>query len=284
MFPPKTILFPVDFSAASKTASGLIAATAAHFGARLLLLHVVQLPPAWYGDAAGVAFDPAMDLEDDRAEKHRALSKLLVEAQNLEVAQYVSYGDPAQCIVEVAQDQRVDLVMMPSRGCGALRRFLLGSVTAKVLHDAECPVWTDVHLQAEQAPASSGPILCAVDLRPEDVPAIVWAAEFADSWGVELRLVHAVPWHEHGAAESAALRNALDEARTVVAKLEQAANIEAPVTIMPGKPAEVVHRTALKYDAGTIVIGEGSLHKLMGRLRTSAYAIIREAPCPVVRV
>ena len=284
MFPPKTILFPVDFSAASKTASGAIAATAAHFGARLLLLHVVQLPPSWYGDAAGVAFDPAMELEDGRAEKHRALSKLLEQTQNLEVAQHVSYGDPAQCILELAHDEHVDLIMMPSRGCGALRRFLLGSVTAKVLHDAECPVWTDVHLDVEPAPVSVGPILCAVDLRPEVVPAIVWAAQFAESWGVDLRLVHAVPWHEHGAAESAALRCILDDARNGVARLEQAANIKAPVTIMPGKAAEVVHHAALKYDAGTIVIGEGSLHKLMGRLRTSAYAIIREAPCPVVRV
>jgi len=54
--------------------------------------------------------------------------------------------------------------------------------------------------------------------------------------------------------------------------------------IKPGSVAEVLHEAALKYAANLIVIGQGSLHKLMGRLRTSAYAIIREAPCPVVRV
>ena len=50
------------------------------------------------------------------------------------------------------------------------------------------------------------------------------------------------------------------------------------------KNPEVLREAALKYAANLVVIGQGSLHKLMGRLRTSAYAIIREAPCPVVRV
>ncbi len=39
---------------------------------------------------------------------------------------------------------------MPTHGYGPFRRFILGSVTAKVLHDADCPVWTGVHL--EEAP------------------------------------------------------------------------------------------------------------------------------------
>jgi len=52
--------------------------------------------------------------------------------------------------------------MMPTHGLGGFRRFLLGSVTAKVLHDADCPVWTGVHL--ERAPHSkqlSSGISCA---------------------------------------------------------------------------------------------------------------------------
>jgi nucleotide-binding universal stress UspA family protein len=41
-------------------------------------------------------------------------------------------------------------VDLPTHGLGAFRRSLIGSITAKVLHDAECPVWTGVHLA--QAP------------------------------------------------------------------------------------------------------------------------------------
>jgi len=54
-------------------------------------------------------------------------------------------GDPAECIVRVAQENAVDLIVMPTHAHGRFRRFLLGSVTAKVLHDTDCPVLTGVH-------------------------------------------------------------------------------------------------------------------------------------------
>jgi hypothetical protein len=57
--------------------------------------------------------------------------------------------------------------MMPSYGLGFFRPSLLGSVTAKVLHDVGCPVWTSVH--AEEAPPleriGCTKVLCAIDLR-----------------------------------------------------------------------------------------------------------------------
>ena len=56
--------------------------------------------------------------------------------------------------------------MMPTHGRGPFRRFVLGSVTAKVLHDAPCPVWTSAHLDENSTPMPSNlsNILCAVDL------------------------------------------------------------------------------------------------------------------------
>ena len=58
-------------------------------------------------------------------------------------------GDPAKKIICFARETEIDLIMMPTRGGGTFRRFLLGSVTAKVLDDATCPVWTDAHLDQE---------------------------------------------------------------------------------------------------------------------------------------
>ncbi|MGA8595805.1 MAG: universal stress protein [Bryobacteraceae bacterium] len=48
-----------------------------------------------------------------------------------------SRGDPAAAIVKCAQAEQVDLIMMPTHGYGPYRKFLLGSVTAKVLHDSD---------------------------------------------------------------------------------------------------------------------------------------------------
>lgn len=282
MFQLKTVLFPVDFSDACKAASEEVAATAAHFGAKLLLFHVVHIQQVWYGDAVG--YSAVVDMSEVMDSRRLALSEVLRDRDDLEIRRVVACGDPAQAIVEYARKEAVDLVMMPSRGCGPFRRFLLGSVTAKVLHDVECPVWTDTHQQQYEPREPGRSVVCAVDLRPEMVPALQWAAKFSRSGEADLRLVHAIPWYEDGHGEAASLRHVVDDARNAIERLEQQAGVEAPVLIKPGSVAEVLREAALKYAANLIVIGQGSLHKVMGRLRTSAYAIIREAPCPVVRV
>jgi hypothetical protein len=46
-----------------------------------------------------------------------------------------------------------DLIMMPTYGMGSFRRHLIGSVTAKVLHDVACPVWTAAHVETQRAPS-----------------------------------------------------------------------------------------------------------------------------------
>ena len=84
-------------------------------------------------------------------------------------------GDPAIEIVRAAHEGNFDLIVMPTHGYGPFRRFVLGSVTAKVLHDADCPVLTGAHL-ADLNPATPiffRNIVCAVDLGPQSGQALV---------------------------------------------------------------------------------------------------------------
>jgi nucleotide-binding universal stress UspA family protein len=53
---------------------------------------------------------------------------------------------------------------------------------------------------------------------------------------------------------------------------------------MGGSVDRVVHRAAVGHDADLIIIGRGTLQKPLGRLRSAAYSIIREAPCPVISI
>ena len=68
----------------------------------------------------------------------------------------VAEGDPGSRIVEAARASGFDLIMMPSRGRGTFRSALLGSVTAKVLHDAECAVWTAAHTETPETSRIDG--------------------------------------------------------------------------------------------------------------------------------
>ena len=79
--------------------------------------------------------------------------------------------------------------MMPTHGRGPFRRFVLGSVTAKVLHDTPCPVWTSAHLDVERAPtpANMANILCAVDLDDTGTHTLRYAGNFARRIGHNLR-------------------------------------------------------------------------------------------------
>ena len=192
------ILFPVAFSERCRGAARYAGALACHFHAELVLLHVVAPPPSIFGGPEAVAY-PA-DLFDGMLDKSKAdLEAFLAEElQGLNVTRVVLEGDPARTIIQYAHAERFDLIVMPTHGYGPFRRFLLGSVTAKVLHDADCPVWTGPHM--EQAPAreslSLRQIVCAVDLGPRSQAIVDWRLEWRTSsnrtWPSFMPFLH--PW------------------------------------------------------------------------------------------
>jgi nucleotide-binding universal stress UspA family protein len=213
---------------------------------------------------------------------------LAPDPPGLKVRRMVLQGDPSRTIVNLAHDEGADIITMPTHGYGPFRRFILGSNTAKVLHDADCPVWTGVHL--EQAPAvASIPfrnIMCAVDLGPQSSRTLDWAAWLAREFGARLGVVHStagVPdlgddpeWQWRKETRAAAGRELF--------RLLDGVGAEADLSIEAGEPAQVICSAAARVAADVLVIGRGSAAGVFGRLRTNAYAIIRQSPCPVVSV
>jgi nucleotide-binding universal stress UspA family protein len=282
------ILFPVDFSERCTAAASQVADVARHFNAELTVLHVVQAGPLWYGKLAAAELEALVDPEEIRKERQLTLDSYLQENfQRLaKVEEVVEKGEPVQVITEYARKEGIDLIMMPTHGYGPFRRFLLGSVTAKVLHDAECPVWTDVHQEDSFARADCDSVICAVDLRPESVPSIQWAAGYAASFGAQLTLVHAIPAiaGPMRPEESRFRAYLIESARECIAGLQGSAGTQARVCIEGGKISEVIRNAAFHRVANVVVIGQGCMHETLGRLRSNAYTIVRESPCPVVRV
>ena len=103
----------------------------------------------------------ARDNQGGREKKDQSLGR---ELQGLAIRRVLAEGDAAWAIMETAQEKKADLIMMPSYG-HTFSQFLLGSVTAKVLHGTECPVWTDAHVEVSPVQQFSiRHILCAIDL------------------------------------------------------------------------------------------------------------------------
>jgi len=284
----KSILFPMDFSTRCCGAAPYVESMAVRFGAKVTMISVAQ--PFFYtgmGDPGG----PVMVDTDEilRELKERLDSALLREFSHLEVERIAELGDPAQVIVQFAKTSKADLIMMPTHGYGPFRSLLLGSVTAKVLHDAECPVWTAAHM--EDPPArehvSVRAILCAIDGTPKSIPLMKYAAEIASSCGATLRLAHVIPGVESWPARQVDRQFEEEmrlEARKTIEAMQKTAGVEVPMCVAVGDVAEGVREEARRHGADLIVIGRGVLHETLGRLRTHSYGVIRHSPCPVLSV
>lgn len=282
------ILLPVDFSERSMGAARYAKNLARHFQSELILLHVLT-PPHYEFGALEIAGSMLAELYVTRsAQVQKELDGFLAaELAGLEVRRVLLEGDAAKKIVEFAEAEGVGLIVMPTHGYGHFRRFILGSITAKVLHDADCPVWTGVHLEDApvEAPERVAEIVCAVDLGPQSCRALSWATAIQQKLGGRLTLLH-VPVCATGGLrpENGGQTELKAQLRAEIERLCDKVRAPAEMLVEPGDPPVVVCAVAQRLHADLLVIARGSARGVFGRLRTNAYAIIRQSPCPVVSV
>ncbi len=275
----KKILFPVDFSESSLGATRYVEFFAGRFEAEIMLLHAV---------AMGERTLPEELLPQRKAELDAFMAEELKYFTTHRVCEIED--DPAAAIVTEAREWGADLVMMPTHGLGFFRRHLLGSVTAKVLHDLTCPVWTSVH--AEKAPPLEAihcrRVLCAVALDACSRHVLEWAAWLADHCDAKLGIVYATQALDTSMSswtiEEEYNRQVSADAAKRIAALQAEAGTSAEVIVAPGKVETVVAGAAKDLDADLLVIGRHNAEGVAGQLFQSAYAILREAPCPVVSI
>ena len=272
------ILFPIDFSDRCKQVAPSVKALASRHQARVTLMHVVQIPAGWYGGMDG-GYPIMFDVEEMKNDARRELTSFYAAVEgpgpDRDIQTFVSHGDAGYAIVQQASESNVDLIMMPTHGYGRFRRLLLGSVTSQVLHDAQCAVWTAAHTEETSLlnHINCRNILCAVDDTEKSLPLIRRAAELARELTASLTLVHAVP-----------LLLDPEIAQKGIAALQAAAGTKLRVSVAPGNVSDVVREAAVHHATDLIVIGRGRSKERFGGLRTNAYAIIRDSPCPVLTV
>ncbi|HVP68889.1 MAG TPA: universal stress protein [Anaeromyxobacteraceae bacterium] len=135
----KRILVAVDGSEPSMRAARMAADVALRFGARITLAYVVPrllLPPDVYG------LTVAEVEREQRAHADTLVHQALLQlgGTGVEVETSVLSGPPAESLAEAAQGPDVDLVVVGSRGIGAVKRMLLGSVSDRLVHICPKPI------------------------------------------------------------------------------------------------------------------------------------------------
>jgi nucleotide-binding universal stress UspA family protein len=139
----KTILLPVDFSEHSKNAVSHAKHLAAAYKARLILLHVIEesIHPSFYvtGQTTMATWFPEI-----RSVCQREMTRMLESSPGPKVQAelHIVEGRAAHQIIEFTKEQSVDLIVISTHGLTGIERFLLGSVTEKVVRAVRCPVFT----------------------------------------------------------------------------------------------------------------------------------------------
>jgi nucleotide-binding universal stress UspA family protein len=158
----RSILVPLDGSEHSQTALEVAHKLAATDAARLHLVHVSDVRPrreipggidvAASAMASGMTFTPEEIEQMDRSlaeqieRAERAGLELIARAKraaglaDVETQDIVRMGPPADVILELAEELGVDAIVMGSRGMSKLASLVVGSVSHKVMHAAECRV------------------------------------------------------------------------------------------------------------------------------------------------
>ena len=143
----KTILVPHDFSSPANHALAIARDEAKAHGAKLLLLHVIDLPfslkpeTVIVPDATGAPIN-VRDYAVRLAEEHLADLSARVGKDGVTPKTFIRLGKPEDEIVKFANENHVDLIAMGTHGRSGLRELFLGSVAKHVVQKAPCPVLT----------------------------------------------------------------------------------------------------------------------------------------------
>jgi nucleotide-binding universal stress UspA family protein len=287
----RKILIPFAFGTPSSHAEQQAVWLARRFQAEVILLHVVTPLSYPLGLFEGGHEITARDLQSQivqRAQKELD-EALRQELDGIAASRILLRGDPAKEIVATARELAVDLIVMSTRGGGGLYTFLLGSVTAKVLHEAHCPVWIVPH--PDDSPLrefSIGRVLCSVDLNPHNRHTASLAAEMAAAVGAALTLVNVTPSVEmYGPGGSYVnpewQKVLVGMATAELARLQQDLGTKAEVIIESGNVSQGLQSAVEQTKADVLVIGRIPGRSHLGD-NGNGYGIIRESRIPVLSV
>ncbi len=143
----KTILVPHDFSSCANHAAALARDVAKLHGARVVLLHVAELPPM-LGPGAAVVPDEGgapinvKDYAMRSAESHLEDLANRLRTDGVEVSTVARTGNVASEVADCAKREGADLIVMGTHGRTGLAHVVLGSVTEKVVRHSMVPVLT----------------------------------------------------------------------------------------------------------------------------------------------
>lgn len=246
---------------------------------------VVSVVPEYKGDLDLVAVGNIMASMRKSSEDALHKARELAKAEGALIKTVCEEGEAYERIIDLAEAENCELIVMGRRGLSRLERVLMGSVTARVI--GHSPI--DVLVVPRDASIGWDKILVAVDGSKYSKSATERAIDFAAAYGGELKVLSIVdvPAEFYGESPDA-VENLISKAKTYVEEVKkqaEAAGVKAETLVREGEAYKMILDVAEDLSVSTIVMGShgrtGLKRLLMGSVTEK---VIGYAHCPVLIV
>ncbi len=248
-------------------------------------LKVLAVVPDYEGDLELIGISNIKSLIEGPKEKLISEAKEIAQEEGATVLADAEQGEAYERIVEVADAENCDLIVMGRRGIHRVERMLMGSVTARVIGHTQ----KDVLVVPRDATIGWKQILLATDgSRYSDV-ATEHAINFAKSYGGDMVAVSVVDVTDEFYTQAPQMvEDMIERSKRIlqgVTEKAEASNIKIETLVKEGEPYQKIVEVAKEKDAGVIFMGshgrKGVKKLLMGSVTEK---VIGHAPCPVLVV
>jgi len=190
----KKIVWSTDFSDEAEEALLYADAFAKAYNAKIVALHVVpDISPALYDAALVVKGELAKRVAYVRKETQKKFDAIR-KAKNLEFATLIKEGNAAKKIIETAEEEKADLIVLGRRGLSAIEKLFIGSVANQVLRNSPIPL---LLTKKKTGKPRFKKILVPTDFSEQEEIERDFAWKLAKGFDSELTLLHVLELHDY---------------------------------------------------------------------------------------
>jgi len=272
-----SVLVATDFSMVSKQAVLYATAIARRHNSKLFIVHVVTSRS-----------ENAL-MEGWRAGQAEITAQLIANRlDGIEHELVVKSGQVGEVLSRLIAEERIDLVVVGTRGRTGVLKALLGSVAEDIFRRAPCPVLTlGPNISGQNPEVGPERILAGTGFAAHSVFGVRYAIGLAQNLRASIGLLHVVTEGRElsGEAKSRVTAESITKLRGLIPAAVNLAS-EPLLFVEFGSAVEKILQTAAAWNANLIVLGLRNVHEASTGKATwaRAYEIVSKANCPVLTV